>query len=574
MTRRALCLLTILLALSSALGLLAQDSPPVPTLVVPTLVPAANAEVPTDALPAVSAVADIVAGGIFRVGLLYNDPPYSELNFRGELSGFDPDLLRKIASAWDSEIEFVQVTRLNALDKLNNGDVHAVASALIHYRDLDAAVGFSQTYLRGGQSLMVASNSPLASPAEAVDAALGYVLGTRTEKALNIWQDQIGRELNLRPFLNLDRAVSALTRAEVAAVAAEEQALLRLAVDAADAVKVLAEPVVYESRAIAVKRQDAPMRHLLNRSLQFLANSGEIDVLFREYFPDAAYNGDIITLWSGIGESVTPAQFPASVQYPSSYALPRVASRGVLRVGGATDSSQAATAGQSRLAELNLALVTEIARRWGVSLQLIPSNPEAAAELLDSGAVDLVVGMKPDWNLAAGLDFSAPYLMHGDRLMVRSNSGIAGFNDLRGRFVGILIGDASARQRAEAWADSINATIRVIQTTETGAALTLLDYNNANAIYADSLALLAHLEANPNSLRLTDRWYSRAFYTFALPYNDPDFRQLVDYSLQELIKDGTLYRLTAPLIVSDELPAFDIIPGLSQYAGIDLTDAA
>ena len=578
MSRYLILFFICLLVLSRAPLLNAQDGPPAPTLTVPTLVPMLETAAPVEALFAVSAVADIIASGLFRVGVLYNDPPYSELTLRGELSGFDADLLRKIATVWDSEIEFVQVTRLNALDKLNSGEVHAVASAFVRYRDLDALVDFSQTYLRGKQALMVTANSPYTIPAELSDQSIGYVLGTRTEKALDIWRDRLGRELNLRSFLTLDRAVAALTRADIAGIVAEEQALLRVSADAADSVKMLEEPVVSESHAFAVRRQDAPMRHLLNRTLQFLSREGDLDVLFREYFPGATYNGDVLTLWTGIGDGVAPDEFAREIPYPSSPALPRIRSAGVLRVGGLIDAALATTAGQARLADLNRALITEIAARWDLSLELIPSNPDSAAELVNSGAVDLVLGVKPDWSEVTALDFSAPYLLHGDRLMVRTNSGIAGFNNLRGRFVGILIGDATARERAEAWADSINATVRFIRTTESGAALTLLDHNNANAIYADSLALLAHLEANPNALRLTDRWYSRSFYTFALPYNDPDFRLLLDYTLQELIVDGTLYRLTAPLIVSDELPAFDIIPGASQFASIELssdsTDAA
>lgn len=578
MARNSLLILTFLLALAALPLLRAQDSPPVPTLIAPTLVPPLETAAPLDALPAVSAVAEIADSGVFRVGLLYNDPPYSELTLRGELSGFDVDLLRKIAAAWESEIEFVQVTRLNALDKLNAGAVHAVASAFVHYRDLDAELDFSQTYLRGAQALMVSADSPVTSPAEASDQTIGYVLGTRSEKALAIWQDRLGRELNLRPFLTLDTAVAALTRAEIVSLIAEEQALLRVTADSAASVTLLEEPVLREAHAFAVRRQDAPMRQLLNRSLQFLASDGELDVLFREYFPDADYNSDVIALWSGIGDEVRPEQFPAEIRYQTSYALPRIASRGVLRVGGITDAGQAATAGQRHLADLNRALAGEIAARWGVSLEFNSGDPASAADLLNSGAVDIVVGVKPDWSEAAALEFSAPYLLHGDRLMARANSSIAGFNNLRGRIVGILIGDATAQERAEAWADSINATVRFFRTTESGAALTLLDHNNANAIYADSLALLAHLEANPDSLRLTDRWYSRSFYTFALPYNDPDTRLLLDYTLQEFIVDGTLYRLTAPLIVSDELPDFDIIPGASQFAGIELssrsTDAA
>ena len=574
MFRSRLLILLLLTVLPFSSYLVAQESPPVPTLLIPTLVPPLTSAEPVDVLLSESALADIIATGVFRVGVLFNDPPYSELTLSGELRGFDVDLLRKIATTWGSEIEFVQVTRINAIDRLVSGAVHVVASALVHYRDLDTALEFSQTYLRGKQALMLSFESPYAVPADARDQTIGFVLGTRTEKALDIWSDRLGRALNLQSFLTLDRAAAALTRAEIAGLVAEEQALLRVTADSADLVRILDEPVVSESHAFAVRRQDAPMRQLLDRTIQFLASDGELDVLFREFFPDDTYDGDVVTHWSGIGDEVNPTQFSSGISYPSSYALPRVMSGGVLRVGGISDSAQASTAGRRRLAELNRSLAAEMARRWGVDLELVLSNPSDAVSLLNSGRVDLVVGVKPDWSQAETLDFSVPYLLHGDRLMVRANSGIQGFNNLRGRFVGILTGDATAGDRAEAWADSINASIRLIRTTERGAALTLLDNNNANAIYADSLSLLTHLEANPNSLRLTDRWYSRSFYTFALPYNDPDFRLLVNYTLQELIVDGALYRLTAPLILSDDLPAFDIIPGASQFAGINLSLAS
>ena len=120
------------------------------------------------------------------------------------------------------------------------------------------------------------------------------------------------------------------------------------------------------------------------------------------------------------------------------------------------------------------------------------------------------------------------------------------------------------RNRAQAWADTINASLRYFRTTEAGAAQTLLEFNNANAIYADSLALIPHLEANPSALRLTERWYSRSYFAFGTAENDPEMRHLVDYTLQEMIADGTLYRLSAPLTASDELPGFDVVPGLRR----------
>ena len=551
-----------------------QDEPAVPTLTAPTLVPATAADQPADFLHAESAIAEITASGILRVGLLYNDPPYSEFTYQGELRGFDVDLLRMIAAEWNSELELLQVTRLNALDKLNSGEVHALASAVLRYRDRDAEVEFTQTYFQGAQALLVREDSLYQARAELLDHPLGYVIGTRAEKATAIWSAQAGRTLNLQPYLTLDRAVAAVMRGEISAVIAEKQALHRATADFAESIRILDDPVSIEARALAVRRQDAPLRDALNKTIQLLALEGELDVLFREYFPEESYNIATLAIWSGVGEEALPSQFANEIAYPSTYALPRIKNSGTLKVGGIFNAAPGSTTGQSRLDVLNRALAAELARRWGVMLETVSGDSGTAAGMLNSGQVDLVLGMKPDWNLALEMDFSMPYLLHGDRLMVRSNSGIRGFNDLRGRFVGILIGDDAARERAQAWADSINATVRYIQTTESDAALTLLDYNNANAIYADNLALLAHLEANPNALRLTDRWYSRAYYAIGLPYNDIDLRLLVDYTLQEMIKDGALYRLSAGLIVSDTLPEFDLIPGASSFAGFTLSDPA
>ena len=204
---------------------------------------------------------------------------------------------------------------------------------------------------------------------------------------------------------------------------------------------------------------------------------------------------------------------------------------------------------------------------------MVAASPEEAIALLARGEVDIVAGMKPDWRLASSLGFSAPYLLHGDRLMTPANSRIQGFNDLRGRIIGLIIGDEGARERAQAWADSINASVRFFQTREDGATLHLLEFNNANAIYADSLLLVSHLQASPNALRLTDRWYSRSYYAFGLPYNDRDFRLLVNYTIQELARDGTLRRLSSALLLSDDLPDFEITPGGVSFAGFNLAGA-
>jgi len=571
MKRISIASILLTLLLFVGLSSLAQNSEPVPTLVAPTLVPTV-ASPQTDSLPAQSAVANIQANGVFRVGILYNDPPYGELSTRGELRGFDVQLAQLMADTWEVEIDFQQVTRQNALELLNRGDVDAVFSVFVHHRDNDRLVEFSQTYLLGAQSMMVLADSEFEIPTTMINRRLGYVIGTRGEQAVQLWIDELGLPLDTQFFVTLDRAYVALAQGEIDGVIAEEKSLLRVSQNEPDLVRILESPVVVEPRAVAVRRQDANMRNLLNQTIQYLADSGELEVLFSEFFPGQDFPSDVVYRWDGIGESAPiPSQVSAEIIYPAQYAISRVTQSGILRVAGIVDLPDSPSESDIRLDTLNRSLVNEIARRWGVSVEIIPSTPEMGVDMLSSGQADLVVGIQPQWRLADRIDFTTPYLLQGDRIMAPVRSNVEGFNELRGQWIAVMIGDDTAQQRAQEWADSINATVNFYQTLESDAALTILEQNNADVVYANSLSLIPHLEANPNALRLTDRWYSRSYYSVAVPHNDIDFRLLVDYTIQELIVDGTIQRLSSSLILSDELPAFDIWPGSSEYAGINLS---
>lgn len=564
---------SISVALACPFAVFGQDGTSIPTLIVPTLVPTQTSSGQIDTIDSRSAVADIVASGSFRVGVLYNDPPYSALNQQGALQGLDIELLRLIAEVWDVELVLTQVTRQNALDRLNSRSVDAVASAFVRYRALDALVEFSQTYLTGRQALMVRADSDYTTIQSLLGSRMGYVIGTRAEAALRIWEERLGFSLNSQFYLTLDQAFGALSSGEIEAVLGEAQALQRVTRPYPGAVRILEEAVLVEPHAIALRRQDADMRNLLNRTLQYLAEDGQLEILYGEYFPGQEYPPDTLHLWEGIRAAPNPAQFSGENRYPAQTTIPRLLQSGRLRVGGLSQDADSGSESQRRLNELNRSLVDEIARRWNVTVEAVSGDEAAAVEMLKNGNIDLIVGMRPDWEQAKALDFAGLYLLHGDRLMVPVNSRIEGFNDLRGQWIGVLFDDETARERAQAWADSINASVNFIHTPAASAALTLLELDNADAIYADSLSLIPHLEASPSALRLTDRWYSRSYFGFGLLYNDIDFRLLLDYTIQELFADGTLQTLTARLLPGGDTTNVHSVPGSLSFAGFTLSGA-
>jgi ABC-type amino acid transport substrate-binding protein len=560
----------ILILLFIGLAVTAQSNDAVPTLVSPTLVPTV-ASANTDSLLTESAVASIQQSDVFRVGILYNEPPYGELSVRGDIRGFDAELASLIAETWEVELEFRQVTRQNALEMLNSGAVDAVFSAFIHHRSYDTEVEFSQSYLIGRQSMMVLADSDVEAPTALINRPVGYVIGARAEQALQQWGKQLGLPLNSQFFVTLDLAYVALAQGEIDGVIGEHQRLLWVSRNEPDLTRLLDEPISVEPHAIAVRRQDVNMRNLLNRTIQFLADDGQIEILFSEYFSGQDYPEDLIYLWDEIGESPKPSEFETNVPYPQQYAMARILNSGVMRVAGIIDLPENPTESDLRMDVLNRLLANEIAGRWDISVEFVSSTPEMGVDMIRNGQADLVMSIQPNWRFTDTIDYTTPYLLHGDRLMVPANSNVEGFNELRGQWIGVMIGDDTGQQRAKAWADSINATVNFYQTLESDAALTILEQDNADVIYSNSLSLIPHLEASPNALRLTDRWYSRRYFGIGVSRNDIDFRLLVDYTIQQLITDGTLERLSSSLILSDELPLFDIWPGDASYMGINLS---
>jgi ABC-type amino acid transport substrate-binding protein len=235
---------------------------------------------------------------------------------------------------------------------------------------------------------------------------------------------------------------------------------------------------------------------------------------------------------------------------------------------------------QRRLDAVNRALVNAMAERWQVTVVPV-ADGQNPIDLVASGAADLAVGVQPDWNAINSVDFTSTYLMHGFRLMVRTADDFSGFTDLRGKIIGIFQDDAGARDVVGAQAEAANVVIddgdffTILR--EQDAAFTMQVDNNASVVFGDSLKLIPNVEAYPTELALTTNddgtgiWYSRQFIGMAVPRNDIEARLLVEYTLQELTRDGTLTSILAPVMSAPDIPVLDIWPGESFYLGYNLT---
>ncbi|MDZ4770798.1 MAG: transporter substrate-binding domain-containing protein [Chloroflexota bacterium] len=569
----SLCLAaSVAVTAGSALKPIEQGAP-IPTLVAPTLVPAqsepAGAGVPTE-----SGVARILRDGKVRVGMLYNEPPFGVFNIRGEESGFDADLARAIGEAWGVPVEFQQVTRQTAIEMTENGAIDLLIGAQPHTRTLDSRVEFSQSYYPAEQVLLVREGDGATVLEHMADRQVGVIVGTRGESAVADWRARASYPFNVQQFFTLDEAFGALDASTIDAIVENRVRLAaRLSPGKHRFVDV---PVTPEPYAIAVRRQDVNLRGLVDRTLQYLYLNGKLDEIHQRHFNGEGYPGGGFVIWDNVGtEAPRLDQVGGDVPLPGTPILPRLLADRNLRIAGLRTLAADAPESERRLDAVNRALVNAIAARWSVNVVPVPEDGRHPTELVAAGAADLAVGVDPDWARVGQVDYTSHYLIHGYRLMVRTADNIGGFGDLRGKIIGIFQQDSQARdivgvaaQREGAIIDDFFTVLR-----EQDAGYTLIVENNATVMFGDSLRQIANIETYPDQLKLTTDaagqplWYTRDFIGMAAPRNDLDFRLLVEYTLQDLYREGALRDLLRPLMLADETPQIELWPGRGQAEG-------
>jgi ABC-type amino acid transport substrate-binding protein len=494
--------------------------------------------------------------------------------------GFDADLARSMAQAWglgESGVQFIQVTRQTAVDMLTSGRVDMLAAALVHRRELDTHIEFSQTYYPAYQAVVVRSGDGATELAHFADRRIGVVMGTPSETAVAEWQSRAGYSFLVKRYVTLELAIAALNADEVDGVVENVIRLERAISSAPENYRIVDARVMPEPIAIGVRRQDVRFRNLINRTLQYLFQTGRLDQIHRDHFNGTDYPAAGFDVWANVGDAPRADAQPLDIPYPSSYALARLQNTGQVRVAGVRELSSDAPESQRRADALNRGLINALARRWNTTVVYVPTYGDPIDQVVSRSA-DLAVGVAPDWNYADRVDFTSPYLMHGLRLMIRANSPIRGFDDLRGRFIGIFQDESYAREVVLQEARRVNAIIDdfFTITREQDAAFVMLVENNVDIVFGDSLKLMAHVQAQPNELRLLSRsdgsgiWYTRNFVGLAVPINDIDFRLLVEYTLQELARDGELQALLEPVLPPADMLTFEIWPGSRNFFGFQL----
>jgi ABC-type amino acid transport substrate-binding protein len=247
-----------------------------------------------------------------------------------------------------------------------------------------------------------------------------------------------------------------------------------------------------------------------------------------------------------------------------------------LRVAGLGEPLNAAGT-QSPLEGFNRAMIEEIVRRWGATVEYIPDSYGKGEDLLASGQADIAVGIEAKWGEIDRIDFAGVYAQRGYRMLVRAQSNLETFSGLQigRREIAVFADDPDAYGIAKKLAESVGITeevgLRQVTYNDEQEAVDAVFTNNVRILFADAFRLIPLADANQNKVQLTPRLYDPRPIAFGLPRNDVDFRILIEVTLQEMVKDGTYQRLWSQVFNIGDPLSVVIWPGTSVMFGIKTT---
>ncbi|MEB0135307.1 amino acid ABC transporter substrate-binding protein [Actimicrobium sp. CCC2.4] len=177
--------------------------------------------------------------------------------------------------------------------------------------------------------------------------------------------------------------------------------------------------------------------------------------------------------------------------------------------------------------------------------------------------------------------FTIPHFIATVRMLVRVDSGIQNWVDLRGKTVVTTKGTTTIKLLTDR--DKVRALdLKIVEGTDHAASFALLEAGTAEAFPMDD-ALLFGLRASartPEKFTVTGASLSAEPYAIMLRKDDPAFKRVVDLEMARLIHDGQLQALyqkwferpISPRGINMKMPMHNLFRGTLQYPSDSVGD--
>lgn len=211
-------------------------------------------------------------------------PPYSFMGADGKPTGFDVESIRWIAKEMGFEVEIKPIAWDGIIPALLAKKIDMVYSGMTASEERRKVVSFSNIYWEIDQAVAVKSDSKLT-----MDDVLGgkVIVGTQRGCTAALWLEDnlvkknVMKKENLRLYDNFPIAAKDLEIGRVGAVMMDD--MIVLSVIKGKPAKIIGTIKTGEEYAVAIRKEDAELRNMINEGLAKLMASPKWEELKTKY---------------------------------------------------------------------------------------------------------------------------------------------------------------------------------------------------------------------------------------------------------------------------------------------------
>jgi polar amino acid transport system substrate-binding protein len=237
--------------------------------------------------PAPTASAPAAAPAPAKVYVVGTDAayaPFESQNEKGEIVGFDIDVVKAAAAKAGIEVKFVNTPWEGIFNALGQGDRDAVVSAVTITEERKGTMDFTEPYFDAQQLIAVKENSKIAKFADLKKLKVGVQTGTTGDEAVT---KLLGKTSSaIKRFESTPMALKELESGGVDAVVADNGVVIHyVANNPGGKFKTVADKeFVPEQYGIAVKKGNTELLGKLNQGLAAIKADGSYNAIYAKYF--------------------------------------------------------------------------------------------------------------------------------------------------------------------------------------------------------------------------------------------------------------------------------------------------
>jgi ABC-type amino acid transport substrate-binding protein len=184
-------------------------------------------------------------------------------------------------------------------------------------------------------------------------------------------------------------------------------------------------------------------------------------------------------------------------------------------------------------------------KRPDLKVNFMPVTSSTRIPAIVEGKADLECGSTTNTaERRKHVSYTIPYFMAGAKMLVKANSGIKNWSDLRGKTVVTTKGTTNARSLTDR-NDVRSLNITLIEALDHGESFRMVEQGKADAFAMDDV-LLYGLRANaknPADFKVVGDLLTVEPYAVMLSKNDPELKKVVDTEMARIIDSGEIYKL-------------------------------